>query len=203
MATHWDGTAMAKIHINLQQGIIDIEGDEQFVREAFAEVRTSMSSIYVAPALPATNEELAAKVESIDVKPKRKARSKSKPKAESSDVTKSGIAKYYKGKFNPNLDLSDLESFCKIYKPTNNKERALVFSAFLRDELAISPCSVDDIYSCYWAMRSLYSIPEAFGKSLNDARNDGYVTYSSAGDIEIPTAGENALIKLKKKDTEQ
>lgn len=190
---------MAKIHINLQQGIIDIEGDEQFVREAFAEVRTSMSNIHVVTAPHTVSPLPANKIEQQVAKPKQRPKHRPRAKAEQGEAGGGGIGSYYKATFNPNLDLAGLGDFLKLYCPANKKERVLVYTAFLRDALNRSPCTADDIYSCFWAMKSEASIPEAFGKNLNDARREGFIAYSGPSDVTIPTAGENALIRLGKK----
>lgn len=197
---------MAKIHINVQSGVIEIEGDEAFVREAYKDVRASMANFaLVQVPTPATVQE-APKDNSVTegggvVKSAAKPKHKAKPKATQPKGGGLGLDKYYKGTFNPNMDFSKLKDHLKKFDPKNNMNRNLVFSSYLRDVLKIEPCSADEIYSCYYSQKSDISIPEAFGKSLMDTRREGFLSFTDFSSLTIPTVGENRLSELEKAAT--
>lgn len=193
---------MAKIFVDAKQGVIEIEGDEGFVLTAYSSVQDSLKAKSFdqddTPEPNVPDEEKVATT-SAAIPKARNARTKSKSPAKNSGSSRSsGIPKYYDANFNPNLDFSELKNFISKYNPATNITRNLVFVAFLRDKLGIYPCSADDIYSCYYSIKSELSIPEAFGKSLNDSRNEGFILYSSSSDISIPTVGENKLTEMAK-----
>lgn len=200
---------MAKIHVNLHQGIIDIEGDEDFVRATFKEIQGVISAFDVGQQTKSVGVGVATDsasaphappgASSASGSPKPKAATKPKAKAASAKSGTSGVDKYFKGTFDPTLDMSDLKAYYAQYNPASALTRNLVFAAFLRDKLGRSPCSANDIFSCYYAMKSEIKIPVAFGKSLSDSRNEGYITFTSADDVDIPIFGENYLGELLKK----
>lgn len=190
---------MAKIFVDAKQGVIEIEGDEQFVLTAYASVQSSLNS-FDEPITPEPHTTGAPKVVADASTSKAKGqKTKSKSPAKPSGPSKSsGIAKYYDAKFDPNLDFSGLKDFMGTYNPATNMTRNLVFAAFLREKLGLSPCTADAIYSCYYSLKSELSIPEAFGKSLNDSRSEGFISYNGPSDITIPTVGENKLSEMSK-----
>ena len=188
---------MAKLTVNLADGSIEIEGDEKFILTAFADVRTALKDLDGAKPFkpkapfvetPPNSDGIAGEAAS------------SKPKSTTAKpVTGS---KKSQPTLNPHLDLSALADHVKQYKPKKNTEKILVFTAFLRDELNISPCPSDDIYSCFHSLKSEMKIPEAFQKNMNDTKSEGFIEYVKLSEVTIPTMGENQLVSLKKKAAE-
>jgi len=188
---------MAKLTVNIADGSIEIEGDEKFILTAFSDVRNALKELEgTKPIKP--NASQADPTPPVDT-PSGQVTAQ-KPKA-SSSKSSSG-SKKPQPMLNANLDLSGLDDFVKRYKPIKNTERILVFAAFLRDVLKISPCPSDDIYSCFHGMKSEMKIPVAFQKNMNDTKSEGYVEYSKLSEIRIPTMGENQLVIMAKKAAE-
>lgn len=128
--------------------------------------------------------------------------STNRSKSKSTSGKSSSGAKKTQPVLNPRLNLSALSDFVKKYKPKKNTERILVFSAFLRDELGISPCPSDDIYSCFHSLKSEMKIPEAFQKNMNDTKSEGFIEYSKLSEISVPAMGENQLVSMAKRAIE-
>lgn len=185
---------MAKIHVNLQQGIIDIEGDETFVRDSFELVRSSMVALQKGAAIvqPTLSSHQAGSgaVDETQTPPA----AKKQPTANA----KNPGAKY-KPKIDPGTDLSQIEAFYNKYGPKNNREKMLVFAAYLRDVLKKSPCSADQLYTCFMGLKHMTKIPEAFDKNIRDAKVEGLLEYEHINVINITTVGENVLVKLSAK----
>ncbi|MNS68067.1 hypothetical protein D3C72_1013340 [compost metagenome] len=185
---------MAKLVVNIADGTIEIEGDEAFVLAAFAEVQTALSALNTTVLTGSRAKSAAPELNGTspdDATPKNK-----------STAGKSKPSKKPQPTLNSSLDLSGLSEFLNKYKPKNNAEKILVFGAFLRDTQKIVPCSFDDIFSCFYSMKSSMKIPQAFAKNMHDAKISGYIDYVKLNEISIPTMGENHLTVLLKKAAE-
>jgi hypothetical protein len=188
---------MAKLTVNLSDGSIEIEGDEKFILTAFADVRTALKDLEGFQAFNPKPDPVAAKAPA-DAVPDETPSQKAKP----ANTKSAAGSKKPQPTLNPHLDLSALSDYVKHYKPKKNTERILVFAAFLRDKLSISPCSSDDIYSCFHSLRSEMKIPEAFQKNMNDTKSEGFIEYVKLSEVSIPIMGENQLVALSKKAAE-
>lgn len=186
---------MAKLLVNVADGTIEIEGDEKFVLSAFDQVRSALKEMSVSPV----------------ASPKGNGSEINKPAADDPDTVgskakspshKTKASKPHQPTLNANLDTSGLAEFLALYNSSKNTERILVFAAFLREKLSLTPCNSDDIFSCFHSMKSSMKIPEAFAKNMNDAKAAGYINYSKLSEISIPIMGENHLVNLAKKVTE-
>lgn len=193
-----------KLHIDMSQGVIDIEGDPELVREIYRDMKEHVLSgvppyrphgdeaLAPAAAVPATNGE---------TKPKGKRRTATRRKAEG-DPGSSGISADAP-KLDRDLDTSKLAAFFGQYEPKNHPEKILVFLSFLIEELDIEAPNTDQVFTCY--VKANERVPKAFAQAFRDTsgRTFGYIDYKSPTEIRITTAGANHFkFDLKKKGGE-
>lgn len=188
-----------KLHINISQGVVDVEGDPEFVREVYADFKDRLlDGLNNTPGNPMPN---GSSVETNKSSPKRKKRSLAK-KAAQTDSNDSGIDPR-NPKLDKGLDLSRLCDFYDQFEPKNNSEKILIFAKFLIDELDIDQPNTDQFYSCFSELREV--IPTAFSQAFWAAhgRNYGYIGFKSATDISVTTKGTNYFNNsIKRKDAE-
>ncbi|MCV6576174.1 MAG: hypothetical protein OIF58_10615 [Cohaesibacter sp.] len=191
-----------KLHINLTQGIIDVEGDVELVKAVYEDFKDRLTGQVVyapplaeQPATPAPNAGNGAAP-----KTKKRAPTRRKPKTtEDGENTINPDAP----QLDKSLDTSKLDAYFGQYKVGNHPERVLIFLKFLIDELGIESPNTDQVYTCYEAVNE--RIPKVFSQAFRDAsgRKFGYIDYNSPTDIPITTVGSNYFkFDLKKKDAE-
>lgn len=192
----------SKLHINLTQGIIDVEGDLDLVKTVYEDFKERIKE-HPSSTQPPAEEPAATVVDAnTDTSAKVKRRSKSKKKTKSakdSEITINADVP----QLDKSLDTSSLADYLSRFKPSNHPERVLVFLKFLVDELNIENPNTDQVYTCYEAADE--KIPKAFSQAFRDAsgRRFGYIDFNSSIDIPITTAGLNHFkFGLKKKDAE-
>jgi len=174
-----------KLHINLSQGIIDVEGDPEMVREIYADFKNqllSSPSTQAPPNFPAAEAPPAPQT-------KAPARKKTQPKKSRQEDSPSISANA--PQLDKNLDTSQLPAFYSQYAPKSHPEKILVFLKFLTDELGIASPNTDQVYTCYEKMNE--RIPKIFAQAFRDAsgRKFGFIDYNSPSDIRLTTTGIN------------
>lgn len=195
-----------KLHIDISQGVLDIEGDPELVREIYADFKVLLLSgakfaqpaAAAAPAAtPAGNGEEATPPAP---KQKTKRRVAAKKKA-SGDEGGSGVVAD-SPKLDKNLDTSGLGAFYGQFTPKNNAEKILIFLKFLTESLHIESPNTDQVYTCFKATGD--KIPKAFAQAFYDTSSKlGYIDFRSATDLPITIAGDNHFNHtLKKKPAE-
>lgn len=202
------GVAMStKLHINISQGIIDIEGDPDLVRAIYDDFKDQLldavkrvppATAEPAPTLTPAENGGSANEASGKLKPKR--RSPAKKKA-NGDEGASGIVAD-SPKLDKNLDTSRLGAFYGKYAPKNNSEKILIFVKFMVDELNIENPNTDQVYTCFKATGE--KIPKVFAQAFYDTSSKfGYIDFRSSTDLPITIAGDNHFNhSLKKKGAE-
>lgn len=174
-----------KLRIDLSQGIIDIEGEDQFVREIYADFKDSLMS---KAGNQDRNSDASTSVTSASTTTvssrKPSSRNKTKKELSGSDVDPDHP------KLDKTLDTSGLSEFYGRYKPSNHPEKILLFVKFLADELGVEKVNTDHVYTCYMSVKE--RLPKAFAQSFRDAhgRNYGFIEYGGA-DVSVTIAGEN------------
>jgi hypothetical protein len=190
-----------KLHINIAQGLIDVEGDADLVREIYADYKERiLNGQRVAAASAAPGQD--APTESDDVsasrpKPKRRAAPKRKANGDDRGV----IAD--QPKLDKNLDTSGLPAFYGEFEPKNSAERILIFLKFMTGELQIESPNTDQFYTCFEKVNE--RVPKAFSQAFRDTsgRKFGFINYNSPTDIRLTTTGNNYFkFDLKRKATE-
>lgn len=192
----------AKLHINISQGVIDIEGDPDLVREIYADFKGQLLSGSVTRGqfgVEPNEAENAAEVPKPRTKTKRKASTR---KRSNDDDAGPGV-NVDAPKLDRDLDTSRLAAFYGQFKPKNHPEKILIFLNFLTNELGIAAPNTDQVYTCY--SKASERVPKAFAQAFRDTsgKKFGYIDYKSGTDMRITTAGANHFkFDIKKKDAE-
>lgn len=191
-----------KLHINISQGVIDIEGDPDLVREIYGDFKDQLLNGSMVRGQSRIDPE---DVEEADEAPKTRVKTKRKTvarKRSNGDEAGSGV-NADAPKLDRDLDTSKLVAFYGQFNPKNHPEKILIFLSFLIDELGIESPNSDQIYTCY--VKANERIPKAFAQAFRDTsgRSFGYIDYKSGTDMRITTAGANHLkFDIKKKGAE-
>ena len=184
-----------KIHINLSEGVVDVEGDAQFVQEVYSDFKQRLLSAPSHSSLSATPPRTGGKVATRPVKQRNPQKEPRKVGTADPDPANPRLDK--------DLDTSALKAFYAQFLAKSHPERVLLFLWFLTDELGIDAPNTDQVYTCYEAVDE--KIPKAFAQAFHDAsgRSYGYIDYNSPTEIRITTAGLNHYkFGLKTKSTE-
>ena len=193
-----------KLHINIAQGIIDVEGDPDLVREIYADFKVQLLAGSKLGTVRAASLSKPAEDENPSHdpvgKPKAKRRVVAKKKAVGEE-NGSGIAAN-SPKLDKNLDTSALPAFYGAYEPKNNPEKILVFLKFLTENIHLENPNTDQVFTCFKKVNE--KIPKAFAQSFHDtSTKNGYIDFNSPTDIKITIAGDNHIThSMKKKSSE-
>ncbi len=183
-----------KLHIDLSQGVVDVEGDLELVREVYADFKDKMlkGNEFSPPPTPEGTTKSTA-----ETSPRTKRRRVTRKKV-TSEENGSGINADIP-KMDKDLDTSGLPVFYGQFEAKNNAEKILIFLKFLTDHLKIESPNTDQVYTCYDAANE--RVPKAFAQAFRDAsgRKFGYIDYNSPTDLVVTTKGNNHFkIDLKK-----
>ncbi|PHS74777.1 MAG: hypothetical protein COB19_05745 [Porticoccus sp.] len=178
-----------KLHINLSQGIIDVEGDPEMVREIYADFKEQLLISKPVSTQVNSNTDNLPPTDSKAPKARSRPRRTTQPKP---SATEEGPAiSANSPQLDKNLDTSALTNFYSQYSPKNHPEKILLFMKFLVDELGIEAPNTDQIYTCYEKVNE--RIPKIFAQAFRDAsgRKFGFIDYNSPSDIKVTTTGTN------------
>jgi len=186
-----------KLIINLKEGIVEVEGTEDFVRDVYNDFKERVSRpVPLPPAPPARLEQFKATGEAEGTLAARRTTTTSRRGV----AAKTGETANYKPKFNNDLNLNGLAEFYDLYAPKTHAEKILIFAAFLRDKIGISPCAADDIFTCYFTIKNKTKTPEAFVQAFRDCQSrTHYIKFISLTAIEITIPGDNFLSSKSRK----
>lgn len=184
----------AKLHIDLREGVLDVEGEADFVLKIYSDFRSALAEH------SRGNADDGGRVAAGEVKTDDTTRTRKKGKRVSSVRKSSSLeggetasVSSHKPSLDKQLDTAKLNEFMSAYEPKNTAERILLFTKFMDEELGISPCNVDQIYTCF--IHTKTKIPTAFGQVFINTRGDdyGYINFTSPTDITISMRGINHL----------
>lgn len=195
-----------KLAINLAEGTVEVEGSEDFVRFIYQDFKDSLSKqVIIRPARPPTLEHTPLEPRLIENENKESSKkSSADKKASPTSEGKRSRSSVYKPKFNSKLNLAGLDEYFDELKPKSTSEAIVVFAAFLRDRLQMVTCSADDIYTCFFTLKSKLKIPTAFQQAFHDAkRRTHFINYDSLDSISVSIAGDNWLEAQAKKAKER
>jgi hypothetical protein len=191
-----------KLHINISQGIIDIEGEADLVREIYRDFKDQLLTGINPTPREAPPQPKADEVTNEPVgKQKLKRRVTAKKKVGGEEGGNSVAPN--QPRLDKNLDTSKLMDFYNQFEPKNNPEKILIFLKFLNDELKIEAPNTDQVYTCF--EKANERVPKAFGQAFIDTagRKFGYIDYNSPSNLVITTVGSNHFrLDLKKKAAE-
>lgn len=190
-----------KLTINLKDGILDIDGSEEFVRCFYEDFKGEVAKRAIATptisrqidASPLVNDIIAG-AETHKDKP-----SKSRAKRSSNAGEGQKKSGTYKPSFDASLNLKGLPEFYDSLAPTNAAEKILVFAAFLLEQLNMQSFNADHIYTCFFSVKDRTKIPEAFAQAFHNTQaRTHYIQMNSIQEISLTTAGHNRLEEMKK-----
>jgi len=195
-----------KLKIDLNQGLLEIEGSEEFVRDLYDDFKDILktrpqSASTISPTLGTVNA-TRSEQPSTKAKPAPKPKSKAKAKSKSSTDTT--------GKFLKDLNLmgdessQSLRDFYGVYDAKTNFERTLIFVYYLENIRGISSININHIYTCYRDIGGL-KIPGHLKQNLLDTSfKKGWLDTADMEDIKVPVMGVNYIEHdlLKKGDSE-
>ncbi|MCY3626723.1 MAG: hypothetical protein OXG88_03675 [Gammaproteobacteria bacterium] len=186
-------TIPPKLHIDLSQGLVNVEGDTDFVRDVYTDFKQKI--LARSDSFPAMVENKVTNTATNKTSPQSNRRIAQK---KSSNSKKGGGPDPDSPKLDKNLDTSALSEFYSRYKPKNHSEKILLFVQFLKEKLSIEKPSTDQVFTCYDAVKE--KLPNAFKKAfhLASSRRYGFIDYKSASNIAITVKGKNHFIDLQK-----
>ncbi|MCR9087553.1 MAG: hypothetical protein NXH97_12515 [Rhodobacteraceae bacterium] len=190
----------AKLHINLTQGIIDVEGDAELVKSVYDDFKDRLSAQSTRPTTHENPTDQDGTEANKPAKPKPRARARKPAKSSGEDGPKISADA---PQLDKNLDTSGLANFFGQFEPSNNAEKILIFLKFLVDELGIEQPNTDQVFTCYEAANE--RVPKVFSQAFRDAsgKKFGYIQYNSSTDVQVTTIGNNHFkFDLKKKSAE-
>lgn len=183
---------MTKLTIDLKNGLLEVEGEEEFVRGIYADYKDVLSMMIARQSgegraeIPAAASTGAAEVSTG---------SKNKKADRAPKQTRSKSMESYK--MLGNLDLNpqgktSLRAFMASKNPADAGEINTVIVHYLKKTLNTEHVTLDHIYTCYKSTDK--KVPTALLQSLKDAmRRKGWVDSSNIADIKLTTAGENLV----------
>lgn len=188
-----------KLHINLSQGIIDIEGDPELVREIYIDFRSRLleaaansSDTTGGPSSSAEDEDEPA-AKTTKTKRTRRTPAKRRANGEQDGPTISSDSP----KLDKNLDTAKLPQFYASYTAKNHPEKILTFLKFLTDVAGVESPNSDQVFTCYKTVNE--KLPVAFAQAFRDTSAKGYIDLKSSTEMPVTIAGDNHFnFKMKK-----
>ena len=184
-----------KLTLNLQQGLVEVEGDKDFVLQIYSDFKEKM--VVPAPSSQDTHKARDEKASTSKTPAAKKKGEKSKAKVSKKSGTYSlnkEINLYTEGR------KPSLEDFFKDYNANSNQPRFLLITHYLKEIKEIPKVGVDEIYTCLKKLG--VKIPNIEQGLRDTASRKGWLDSSSSDDILITVAGENAIAhELKKAGT--
>lgn len=181
---------MTRVKINLNEGTLEVEGEESFVQAVYNDFKEQLakgSNRQSSTPSPEKHTTQAQHTPQIDSSPKSTSTTKAK---QSSAKSMPSIVK--------SLDLSSrngnksLRDFHAEKSPSNAMENNALFVYHLKNNLELDQIGIDHIYTCYKEVS--VKPPTALRQSLIDTANrKGWVDTSSLDNITLSLRGENFI----------
>lgn len=188
----------AKLRIDITQGIVEAEGDAQFVLEVYRDFKEKIGSIPTAsqretPTAPPSS----ARIEVPPTTPAPGKRRKKRVVATNGDEPRAKKKGRESLAIVRDLDLSGskagrLKDYYATFAPKTNFERNLIFIYFMQEKMGVSKITEEHIFTCYRDLQ--LRIPKALRQSLFDTAGDrGWIATSDMSDIKATVHGINYL----------
>lgn len=175
---------MTKLHIDLTNGVIEVEGEEELVKIIYADFKDRLAQH---KSLPLTKPEQAEEtIASQPVSIKKSKKTNHRPVGKSKESyslikdldfkkTDSGVS---------------LKEFYKEKSPTSFAEKNVIFVSYLKNVLKIPKVTLDHVYTCYDEVGSRK--PSAFKQSIADTSSKkSWLDTASFDDITVSIRGQN------------
>ena len=167
-----------KIRIDLQQGVVEAEGSEAFVKSVYADFK-----------------EAIIRGDREPTPPPRKT-PKKEPGNKTPAAKKTGTVKRGRPTLVTDLNLGSakgqdsLKAEYAKHKYASNQERNALFVYYLQHKRGVEEIGQNHVYTCYKDVGA--KIPTALPQSLRDtASTTGYIDVSSMDAITVTPRGEN------------
>ena len=173
-----------RIRIDLSQGVIEAEGNEQFVLRIYSDF---VEKIKGRLKLPSGSEKIKAR--------KADERSQNGNKVKKKSTSKGmGLHKLVKSvDLSGAGDMQSLDKFFRQYKASKFYEYNLIFCYYLQEVAGIKPITIDHVFTCYRHISKL-RMPKALSQSLFDtSRRQGWIDTSSLDNITVSLDGINHI----------
>ena len=171
----------AKLKIDLKQGLVEVEGTEEFVAKIYSDFKDRLSKQPAPSALTPTPTDEATEAKPTEVEKKRSSPGKNKGKAPT---------------FVKDLNLQEhgqqpsLKDFIAPFAAKSASSWNLLFVYYLVKNQRAKPITLDHVYTCYKAVGA--KPPSAFYQSLIDTANKkGWLNTDNIDDISLSLIGEN------------
>lgn len=179
---------MTKLRIDFQSGILEVEGEESFVKTVYQDYKDKLSLEPAQREVP-LQETPPKSVKPVRVGAENKQRETGKKRAKGRAARESFIIV-------KDLDLSSndgkksLRGFYKEKTPSVAMENNAVFVYYLQKIAGISNITPNHVYSCYKDVGA--RVPTALRQSLLDtSHRKGWIDTASMENILVATPGEN------------
>lgn len=179
-----------KLHIDLTQGIIEVEGDEKLIRDVYGDFREKLSII----------SSKAKMLKNLNIS--KIGRQKKKR------ITKGRVLRKAKEKMSivQDLDLSEkgdrpsLKDFYSKFDVKKHFEKNLIFVYYLQERAKTENITTDHVFTCYKEVKQ--RVPTALKQSLIDtSHHKGWIDTSHLESITVTTQGSNYIEHdMKKKE---
>jgi hypothetical protein len=167
---------MTKLKIDLNNGVLEVDGEEDFVKEIYKEYKDRMLTSFskAAPDLKNVPESPTATAGKKAIKSSSKS-----PRKENYSLIKE-------------IQLGELKAFYDSKSPKTGFEKNVVFVYYLQKILKLQNISPDHIYTCYKLMS--VPLPKAIRQSLVDTyHSKTWIDSSNMNDLVVLTVGENVV----------
>jgi len=178
---------VAKLNLNIREGVLEVEGSESLVREIYNDFKQQLGTRNLSNPIGSANGKASDDKERQTKKKNQKTKSRSKSEPLKVDKTL-------------NLGGADggqpLKAYVEIYKPTSNLDRNVVFVGYLKDEMKLDKVGPDQVWTCYDHLGG--KLPGNMKQSLFDTsstRGGSRLNTDSLEDISLSVQGMNWLIE--------
>lgn len=180
-----------KLRLDLNQGLLEVEGSDDFVREIYTDFKEQLHR--------SGKAKTPHNSQSASPPPSEQAQQSSPPPSPKSSSKKRSSSNGSQPTIVKDLDLSGaskgverLKDFHASYKITSNLERNLVFLYYLQNMLEISPITPNHVFTCYRDVS--VKVPAALVQSLRDTANRrGWIDTSDTNNLKVTFPGINHL----------
>lgn len=190
----------AKLHINLSQGLIEVEGDEKFVSRVYEDFKDRISNGQVGRGntIDQQGDDSVSNSKTGDNKEKPKKVSRGKTVS-----AKRGAEAAYRPRIDNSLPIEKLEAFYSQFEDPNQSENILVFCMYVEEVTKSDVITADQIYTCYSVLKITF--PKDMRQALRNAKakEKGFIDFSTTDDIVVTLIGRNHFnSKLKRRGSQ-
>lgn len=186
-----------KLVLNLQSGILEVTGEEKFVKEIYYDFKENFKAVKTIK-IETESDEKAMNLET------KKIDKSQKQKVGNSSVSEKSTVKSKASKKSSeiphlvtdlNLKPKEKESLIDFYnkfEATSGFDRNLIFVYYLTKINSVDSITVHHIYTCYKDVKEKF--PNNLVQSLRDTKNrKGWIDTADTNNIKLTTTGENFL----------